>query len=412
MVQVSIQRGEPATQAIAVGPLVGGPGGLTIQAPPPRAPLPVRPPPTAAPPMSPEVDAEDLTRAMHDFANPSKVKPQSPSLSEASDMESDEPESEVSASLGFDDEYASPDPVFAPKPPMEKPSPGFLTIEDEKADIMFKLQRLRKNGIASGRNWSMNSDVREMRSELARIKTELELERSLKFSRKALVGIASALEFFNDRVDILDLELDGWSEHMHQTVYNDKEYDDVLEELFFKYRGSLKTPPEVRLLLAVGGSAFSFHVANSMFKRPTAIQDMHAASEKPPPRKRPEMRGPNLAGLPGSGPPSFSPPNKPPVPTPGDGGFPGFSLPVRTNDPVPTREADVNPGPPLPKRPAAAMLDIEDDDESDRLSDVPSDLESVPSDMSSPEESPSPKRRRTAKKAPKAPVREKRVFEI
>ena len=422
---MNIQRGDPKPQAISVplGNSAAAPG-ITLR-PPPRVALPARPaPPPPAPPMSPEVDAADLSRAMHDFANPSKVKPgvsPSPSRSGSDFDEEDEEDESVRTGDFDDDDYESPDPVFAPKP-VDKPSAGYLTIDDEKADIVFKLQRLKKNGVSSGRSWTMSSDIREMRAELARIKTELELDRSLKFSRKALVGIASAIEFFNDKVDILDLELDGWSEQMHQMVYTEKEYDDVLEELFFKYRGSMKTPPEVRLMLAVGGSAFSFHVANSMFKKPPAAADVskHQQAAKTI-QTRPEMRGPKHslpppnhqinpdtragrgADLPFDAPPPFA--DRPIE-------FPGFPNPVHTDDPVPTRMVDGFAGFGRPIGMDGTVPNAGDDDGSDRLSDVPSDLESVPSDMSSPDEdSPAPKRRRTAAK-PKPAARERRVFEI
>ena len=44
------------------------------------------------------------------------------------------------------------------------------------------------------------------------------------------------------------------------------EYDDIFEELYHKYKGRGKLPPELRLLFALGGSAVMFHFSNSMMK--------------------------------------------------------------------------------------------------------------------------------------------------
>jgi hypothetical protein len=272
--------------------------------------------------------------------------------------------------------------VFAP-PAQEKPSPGFLTIEDEKADIMFRLELLRKQGL-DGRRFSARDDIREMRAELTRIKTHLEMDRSLKFSRKALVGLTAALEFMNDKVDVLDLELDGWSEQMHQAVYNQKEYDGIFEELFFKYRGKMSTPPEIRLLMAVGGSALTFHITNSMMKKTKAVEQpaIDPATNQRLMAARPETTG----GIPQPQRPEPTTAQRREMRPPGGFGDdmhpfgfakPPVGLPVNLNDPVQSRNSDAK---------IHAHAFAPHDDESDRLSDVPSDLESVPSGMSSPDE--------------------------
>jgi hypothetical protein len=220
---------------------------------------------------------ENFDDIMKDIANPSKTK---------SDDEISSDDNSLDIDYDGDGQYSSPEE--SPQQHRretryydeERPSTGFLTIADEKADILFRLEVLRKQGIEP-RRFSARDDIMEMRAELTRIKTHLELERSLKFSRKAVVGLSAALEFLNDKVDVLDLELDGWSEQMHQAVYTQKEYDSIFEELFFKYRGKIQTPPEIRLLLAIGTSALTFHMSNVMIKKMkmTADNDQNGMEE-------------------------------------------------------------------------------------------------------------------------------------
>lgn len=384
---VSIQRDAPqATVNVATG--AGDSGRIMLTASPRQQRAPAFRQAKQAQPDVEDEDVEKMEQAMNDFANQAKIR----SDDDGTEASSYGDEYSERDDYGDEDDVSessmlAADPVYAP-PQAEKPSPGFLSIEDEKADIMFRLELLRKQGFES-RKFAVKHDIREMRAELARIKTHLELERSLKFSRKALVGIASALEFLNDKVDVLDLELDGWSEQMHQTVYTQKEYDDIFEELFFKYRGKMKTPPEIRLLMAVGGSALSFHITNSMIKRvsappppqlsmtpPTMMQSPRIAPGAPikPLQDQPvrrEMRPPAFASA--FAPQSqaafanaFAPPNLPP-----------FGIPVAA-PPAPTRDSDARPAPSIQRRPPSVT-----GGDDDRLSDVPSELDSLPSRMSS-----------------------------
>ena len=50
---------------------------------------------------------------------------------------------------------------------------------------------------------------------------------------------------------------------MHESV---NDYDEVFEELHEKYKGKAQVAPELKLMMMVGGSAFMFHLTNTMFK--------------------------------------------------------------------------------------------------------------------------------------------------
>ena len=59
------------------------------------------------------------------------------------------------------------------------------------------------------------------------------------------------------------MKLDGWSEGIHENI---DDYNEVFGELFEKYKTSSKMPPEVKLIMMVGGSAAMVHLTNTMFK--------------------------------------------------------------------------------------------------------------------------------------------------
>jgi hypothetical protein len=102
-----------------------------------------------------------------------------------------------------------------------------------------------------------------MQDELDRVKYERELESSIKFQRKCLMAFVTGSELINNKFDFLDLKLDGWSEQVHDGI---NDYNEVFEELHEKYSTKMKMAPEVKLLFLLGGSAFMYHLTNSMFK--------------------------------------------------------------------------------------------------------------------------------------------------
>lgn len=363
-------------------------------------PMPAKPmPPKPAPPKQSPAAQPEFINTLEDFANPTKLRQtdEEPDLpDEYSDTES---EILSQGSGGQPSEYSVDEPEEPDElPDYLRPSPGFSTIDEEKASLIFKLARAKRAGMPSSRTFTMASDIRDMRSEMARIDHELALDGSIKFQRKMLMMTVSVLEHLNTRYDPFELQLSGWSESVHSSV---SDYDRVFERLHEKYKSKVAIAPEIELLFMVAGSAMMFHFTKTVFKQglpgmtanPELMQSMMKAfaqaqttpkqpvplsraseapqpaqpsHEKPSDGSRREMRGPQmdlgniLGGLTGGGAMPF-PPMAPPI----------MSKSVQKPEPV-QKAVTFAPG---TKRPA------EDDEE--RLSDVVSDLESVPDDLSS-----------------------------
>lgn len=147
------------------------------------------------------------------------------------------------------------------KPP--EPVKTQAELAREKNELLAKLNSLERRGVSLSRTFDTSSDIEELRSEYGRIKTTREMNASIKFQRKMLMGIVSGIEFLNEKFDPFDAELKGWSETVQESM---DEYDDIFEELYEKYKGRSTMAPEIRLLLSLGGSAFMFHLTKSMFK--------------------------------------------------------------------------------------------------------------------------------------------------
>jgi len=136
-------------------------------------------------------------------------------------------------------------------------------IKNEKIDILYKFKKLESQGIRTTMNYNMNSNLEDMRNEFIKLKKQREIENSVKFQRKVMMALITGLEFVNNKFDPFDIKLDGWSESVNENIYD---YDEVFEELSEKYGGTAEVAPEIKLLMMLGGSAFMFHLTNTMFK--------------------------------------------------------------------------------------------------------------------------------------------------
>lgn len=136
-------------------------------------------------------------------------------------------------------------------------------LDAEKNELLAKLQSLELRGVELSRRFDAQSSLDDIRAEYGRIKAARELDNSIKFQRKMLMATVTAIEFLNNRFDPFDVELEGWSRTIHSGI---DDYDDVFEELYEKYKGRAQIAPEIKLMMMLGGSAFMFHLTNTMFK--------------------------------------------------------------------------------------------------------------------------------------------------
>lgn len=180
---------------------------------------------------------------------------------ESKPSESNSGEGKAPESLKENDSFMmkSPEDEFKPIHRMSA-----TEIKNEKIDYIYKFKKLGEQGIRTTMNYNMNSNLDEMRNEYLKLKKQREIDNSVKFQRKILMAGVTGLEFLNNKFDPFSVNLDGWSESVNEGIYD---YDEIFEELYAKYGGGdSEVAPELRLLFALGSSAFMFHLQNTMFK--------------------------------------------------------------------------------------------------------------------------------------------------
>jgi hypothetical protein len=122
---------------------------------------------------------------------------------------------------------------------------------------------MEKKGMKLPKKFTMESRLSEMKEEFERIRRDKEVDMSIAFQRKMMLACVTGVEFVNNKFDPFDIKLDGWSESIHESI---DDYDEIFEELHQKYKSKSKMAPELKLLFSLGGSAFMFHLTNTMFK--------------------------------------------------------------------------------------------------------------------------------------------------
>lgn len=131
-------------------------------------------------------------------------------------------------------------------------------------DLLSECATLKeKHGINVPEHFNRRTPTDEVRAFIRRERKKREKGNAEKMAAKILLTTVTALEWLNTKFDPFDLKLDGWSESVHENI---DDYHEVFGELWEKYRTSTKVPPEVKLIMMLGGSAAMVHLTNTMFK--------------------------------------------------------------------------------------------------------------------------------------------------
>jgi len=138
-----------------------------------------------------------------------------------------------------------------------------ITEEEEKAYLLYLLDRMKAKGIHVRKDFSMNSRLKDVKKEYHRIKSRIDAENSIKFQRELLITFCSGVEYVNQAYDPFGADLDGWPDQINDNI---DVYDGVFERLHEKYSKKVsRIPPELQLLGTLGMSAIAFGVSKRVF---------------------------------------------------------------------------------------------------------------------------------------------------
>lgn len=252
-----------------------------------------------------------------------------------------------------------------PKPETQEQPPPTNDKQDNVDDLekmnidelLSECQTLKeKHGINTPQHFNRKTPADEVRCFIRRERKKREKVNAEKLGAKILLTTVTALEFLNNKFDPFDLKLDGWSESIHENI---DDYGEIFGELYEKYRTSTKVPPEIKLIMMIGGSAAMVHLTNTMFKsslpgmedmlkqNPEMMKQFAAAAQN-------QMNGSNpSAPSPSKKPPQMNMPPPPPVQTRSEMRGPSLHMPPN-NQP----NQSFNMGSAAPMRPVGPQMNF------------------------------------------------------
>ena len=130
------------------------------------------------------------------------------------------------------------------------------TIRNEKLDLLCRYNSITGNEKSSTK-LDLNNTLDEIKNEISRITNTRQQDKSVNFIKRMMVLGFQGIEMMNTRYDPLGVDLEGWSEAMGYNM-NDTQYDEVLTELYIKYKGSGQMSPELKLIFLLMTSTASF----------------------------------------------------------------------------------------------------------------------------------------------------------
>jgi len=146
-------------------------------------------------------------------------------------------------------------------PTLPSPKNKNQDLRIKKIELLRRLSEIKSKGYQLSKEYDFNSSIDEMEYEYDLLKSCADKRNGVKIIRNGLLQAISVVEFLNDKYDPFDFHLSGWSEHISVEIDS---WDDVLEEIFEKYKSSgRQMAPEIKLLYLLIASASAFHFTKS-----------------------------------------------------------------------------------------------------------------------------------------------------
>jgi len=178
-------------------------------------------------------------------------------------------------------------PSYVPMPPVINPNNEEIVVEPpkpltqqeikmKKIELLRKLCEIKAKGFQLTKEYDFNSSLEEMEYEYELLRSFADKRNGVKIFRNGILQAVSVIEFLNDKYDPFDFQLSGWGDHMSNEIDS---WEDVLEELYEKYKGNgKKMAPEIKLLYLIIASAGAFHFTKSQSAKSVGLDALLAAN--------------------------------------------------------------------------------------------------------------------------------------
>lgn len=186
-------------------------------------------------------------------------------------------------------------PFFNTAPAPQQPKPPHKTIEDEKESIIIELMHLQSEFGKPIPEFTMASDICNMRLQLRKVKEEMEASEGIDFYQSLSLMQSGITESLNNRFNPLDLDLSGLSEHHAASIHT---FRKVFRNMYRRY-GTPTKHPFMEYLVLYFGMVYAFVLAKrcaNLVPTETLQAAMGAGQQPQPPGQAQPQATP--AGMP------------------------------------------------------------------------------------------------------------------
>jgi hypothetical protein len=137
-------------------------------------------------------------------------------------------------------------------------------IRKQKMDFLYKISQIC-SVYKKESSVSIENTLDDIESEYNKLSNQVQTTKGIDVSKTMLMLTIQGLEMANNKFDPIGVDLHGWSESMSYAMHN-KDYDEVLGELYEKYKSTVTVMPEIKLIMMIAGSAAMFAWTKNMTK--------------------------------------------------------------------------------------------------------------------------------------------------
>lgn len=138
-------------------------------------------------------------------------------------------------------------------------------IRKEKSEYLYKFNKIHLREKWSSLKLDMDCSLEEIKNEFDRVTNAIKVDRSVRFMKKMLLLGVQGVEMLNSKFDPVGVDLDGWSEAMSYNMDN-QDYDEVMAELYEKYKSTGNMSPELKLIFMIISSGAFFTISKKITK--------------------------------------------------------------------------------------------------------------------------------------------------
>lgn len=142
-------------------------------------------------------------------------------------------------------------------------------IMAEKMKLLRELESLELKGVKLLKKYTITDNIVEMRAELKALDDETKRRANISFYKKSLIYAMHGLEWANSNLRPIDgFTLDGFTSELEEAINGD-DYEEVLAELYEKYKTQLTVWPELKLLFLLFGGVATFNLRKKVVRDAT-----------------------------------------------------------------------------------------------------------------------------------------------